>query len=406
MALNFPATPADNDTYAGYIYNATKGVWQKQVTTTDGVVEGSTNLYFTDQRAIDATASSYDTLGSAATAESNANTYTDTRESAITTAYQTYADTAESDAVSTANAYTDTRETAITTAYQSYADTAEADAIAAAATDATTKANTAESNAESYTDSLIGDVTVDGTGGNTVTDRIASAVSALVDAAPTTLDTLNELAAALGDDPNFATTVSASIGEKVAKSGDTMTGFLTLSSDPTSNLHAATKQYVDTAEADAISAAATDATTKANTAESNANTYTDNAITALDTDAVSEGSTNLYFTNARAISAVTENIGITDLSDVVTTGANAPSDGQALIYNNATSSWIPGEAGTTINSINDISDVNTSAKTNGYVLTYNGTSSQWEAAAPTGGTGGTADDNAIFKATLFFGGRA
>ena len=35
----------------------------------------------------------------------------------------------------------------------------------------------------------------------------------------------------------------------VASSGDTMTGFLTLHSNPTSNLHAATKQYVDAAVA-------------------------------------------------------------------------------------------------------------------------------------------------------------
>jgi len=39
-------------------------------------------------------------------------------------------------------------------------------------------------------------------------------VANLVDTAPTTLDTLNELAAALGDDPNFATTVSNQIGLK------------------------------------------------------------------------------------------------------------------------------------------------------------------------------------------------
>lgn len=32
---------------------------------------------------------------------------------------------------------------------------------------------------------------------------------------------------------------------KVEKTGDTMTGPLTLSGDPTSNLHAATKQYID-----------------------------------------------------------------------------------------------------------------------------------------------------------------
>ena len=41
---------------------------------------------------------------------------------------------------------------------------------------------------------------------------INDAIANLVDSAPTTLDTLNELAAALGDDPNFATTVSNSIG--------------------------------------------------------------------------------------------------------------------------------------------------------------------------------------------------
>ena len=39
-------------------------------------------------------------------------------------------------------------------------------------------------------------------------------VANLVDSSPTTLDTLNELAAALGDDPNFATTVSTQIGLK------------------------------------------------------------------------------------------------------------------------------------------------------------------------------------------------
>jgi archaellum component FlaC len=106
-------------------------------------------------------------------------------------------------------------------------------------------AGTAESIAKAYTDSLIGDETVNGTGGNTVTDRIASAVSGLVDSSPETLNTLNELAAALGDDPNFATTVSNSVGEKVNRSGDTMTGFLTLSDWPETEFHAATKNYVD-----------------------------------------------------------------------------------------------------------------------------------------------------------------
>ena len=53
---------------------------------------------------------------------------------------------------------------------------------------------------------------------------VTTAVSALADSAPAALDTLNELASALGDDPNFATTVNANIATKLPKSGGTMTG--------------------------------------------------------------------------------------------------------------------------------------------------------------------------------------
>jgi hypothetical protein len=44
---------------------------------------------------------------------------------------------------------------------------------------------------------------------------VNTAISNLVASAPTTLDTLNELATALGNDPNFATTIATSIGTKV-----------------------------------------------------------------------------------------------------------------------------------------------------------------------------------------------
>lgn len=43
---------------------------------------------------------------------------------------------------------------------------------------------------------------------------IATAVSALVNSSPATLDTLNELAAALGNDPNFATSMATALGNK------------------------------------------------------------------------------------------------------------------------------------------------------------------------------------------------
>ena len=51
-----------------------------------------------------------------------------------------------------------------------------------------------------------------------------TAVAGLVDSSPETLNTLNELAAALGDDPNFATTVATQIGGKLSTSGGTVTG--------------------------------------------------------------------------------------------------------------------------------------------------------------------------------------
>lgn len=47
---------------------------------------------------------------------------------------------------------------------------------------------------------------------------VGTAISNLVDTAPETLNTLNELAAALGDDPNYATTISTALGNKLDSS--------------------------------------------------------------------------------------------------------------------------------------------------------------------------------------------
>lgn len=60
-----------------------------------------------------------------------------------------------------------------------------------------------------------------------VSAKISTAVAALVDSSPATLDTLNELAAALGDDPNFATTTATAIGTKVTKNDDITAGTAT-----------------------------------------------------------------------------------------------------------------------------------------------------------------------------------
>ena len=53
-------------------------------------------------------------------------------------------------------------------------------------------------------------------------------VAGLVDSAPGTLDTLNELAAALGDDADFSNTVTTSIATKLPLAGGTMTGAIAM----------------------------------------------------------------------------------------------------------------------------------------------------------------------------------
>jgi len=50
------------------------------------------------------------------------------------------------------------------------------------------------------------------------TGFVAAAIAALIDAAPGALNTLNELAAALGDDPNFASTVTNGLASKLQAS--------------------------------------------------------------------------------------------------------------------------------------------------------------------------------------------
>ena len=55
---------------------------------------------------------------------------------------------------------------------------------------------------------------------------VSTAIANLADSAPSTLDTLNELAAALGDDANFSTTVTNSIAAKLPLAGGTLTGNL------------------------------------------------------------------------------------------------------------------------------------------------------------------------------------
>ena len=57
---------------------------------------------------------------------------------------------------------------------------------------------------------------------------VAAAIAALVNSSPSTLDTLKELADALGDDPNFATTMTTALGLKAPLASPTFTGTVTV----------------------------------------------------------------------------------------------------------------------------------------------------------------------------------
>ena len=64
-------------------------------------------------------------------------------------------------------------------------------------------------------------------------DTATNIIATITDSAPATLDTLNELAAALGDDPNFATTTANNIALKAPINNPSFTGNVTVGSGAT-----------------------------------------------------------------------------------------------------------------------------------------------------------------------------
>jgi hypothetical protein len=95
---------------------------------------------------------------------------------------------------------------------------------------------------------------------NTNTTQVATTayvqteINDLIASAPGALDTLNELAAALGNDASFSTTVTNSLATKLPLAGGTMSGAIAMGGNkitglgtPTVSTDAATKGYIDTA---------------------------------------------------------------------------------------------------------------------------------------------------------------
>ena len=107
---------------------------------------------------------------------------------------------------------------------------------------------------------------------------VDTAISDLINGAPGTIDTLNEIATALGNDPNFATTMTNALATKLALAGGTMSGNLAMGGNkvtglgtPTTGSDATNKTYIDTlygSTAAAAASAAAAATSEANAAAS------------------------------------------------------------------------------------------------------------------------------------------
>ena len=138
-----------------------------------------------------------------------------------------------------------------------------------------------------------------------------AAVAALVGSAPELLDTLQELASAMDNDPetinNLQSLAAGKQDNLTAGANIDITG-ATIS---VTGLDSADISDFNTAALSATSTAY-DAAGAAATAEQNAKDYADD----LDTDDVAEGTGNLYFTNQRAIDAVGGTIeGAIDLLD-------------------------------------------------------------------------------------------
>ena len=338
---------------------------------TADLAEG-TNLYFTNQRALDATAAAYDAAGAASAAQSAAITASGTDATTKVAAEAALRVSGDAASVSTAAADATSK-----------ANAAQSAAITAAATDATTKANNAQSAAEATAASALSTHSADTTNihgiadtsllattanvatakseaisaaasastsaisaaiATEVTDRnaaISTAVGVLTVDAPELLNTLNELAAAINDDANYATTITTALGTKAPLASPALTGVPTA---PTAAANTDTTQIATTAfakaEADAAqaaaeatasadatskanaaqSAAASDATTKANNAKSGAEATAAAALSSHESD-----TTNIHGIADTSLLATTANVAtaVSTAASDATTKANA-----------------------------------------------------------------------------------
>jgi len=193
------------------------------------------------------------------------------------------------DAISTAETYTDTAINNLTTSdieegSNLYFTTQRAIDAGDGVFDAYGAASSAQSAAQSYADGLASNYDAYGSAATAESNAKSYAdtqITNLVDGAPDLLNTLNELAAAIGNDSNYASTLTTALGNKQ----DTLTAGEGIYIDG-SNVITGRQQFGGGLKF-VYNEAAIDRTAvdtwydpagAASTAESNANSYTDTAV--------------------------------------------------------------------------------------------------------------------------------
>ena len=151
------------------------------------------------------------------------NATADQTDAEIKTAYENNSNT---------NAYTDAEKSKLA-AIEASADVTDATNVDAAGAVMNSDNTTAAMSFVVDEDNMSSDSATKVPTQQSVKAYVDAEVAGVVDSAPSALNTLNELAAALGDDANFSTTVTNSIGTKLPLAGGTMTGNIVMSGSQT-----------------------------------------------------------------------------------------------------------------------------------------------------------------------------
>ena len=232
------------------------------------------------------------------------------------------------------------------------------------------------------------------------TQYVTTAVTNLIDAAPNTLDTLNEIAEALNDDASFHNTITNLANSKLSLSGGTMTGNITMSGSQTVD---GRDLSVDGAKLDGIEASATADQTAAEIrtlveSASDSNVFNDadhSKLNAIEASATADQTASEILTLIKTVDGASSGLDA-DLLDGSHASTFAPLASPALTGTPTAPTANAGTDTTQVattafvnaavaleNTLAEMDDVVISSLANGELLQYNSGLARWINATPT-----------------------